>query len=137
MDDTAYDQMRAAHQANKQDDAKRIDNLKDASRERLLKIIEKKIRTTMIGALAAIEETIGRELWGHGKPDKNCTPEELRWRGIWLEKVRPAILNNGNSQLRAMQAEVVLYDMMWNGYRKIYLIKPGTKEGTEQCQNRS
>lgn len=121
--DPLYEQMHAANQANKVDLAEAQERLKESSRERLLKIVEKKIRTTMIGALAAVEETLGRELWGYGKPDKDCTPDELAWRAFWNERVRPLILNNGNSQLRAMQAELLLYNIMWTGYQNVMTVR--------------
>lgn len=116
-------QMWAAAQLNKTDREKSRERLKSASRERLLRIIETKIRTTMIGALAAVEESIGRELWGHGRPRCDCTPEQLRWRDVWENVVRPAILNNGNNQLRAMQAEVALYEIIWTGYQNVLPVR--------------
>jgi hypothetical protein len=128
MGNSAYEEMLGAAQANRIEEKKSLESLKEASRQRLLTIVEKKIRTTMIGALAAVEELIGKELWGHGKAEHECTSEQLKWRYLWLEKVRPTILNNGNSQLRAIQSEVVLYDMIWNGYRKIYQVKEQRKD---------
>lgn len=59
--------------------------------------IEKRIQTTMIGALAKFEENFGH-LWGIDKND-DLTDKELYFNNLW-EKTRVAILNNGNNQLR-------------------------------------
>lgn len=130
-EDSLLAQMWAAAQANKVDKVKSLERLKCVSRDRLLGIISKKIQTTMIGALAAVEDSIGRELWGHGKQARDCTPDELFWREIWQEKVRPAILNNGNNQLRALQAELLLYEMVWTGYQHVLPVRQerGTDNG--------
>lgn len=132
-EDPVYAQMRAAARANVGDLAEAKKRLKLVSRGRLLGIIATKIRTTMIGALAAVEEAIGRELWGHGKPERDCTPEQLRWRAVWQERVRPGILNNGNNQLRAMQSEVELYEILFIGYQNVLPVvgEPG-KVGHEE-----
>lgn len=83
------------------------------SRQRLSKIIHRKIRTAFIGALARVESYIGEELWGHGLPEKDCTPEQKLWREVW-EQCRTDILDNGNNQLRAADAEISQYDVKWN-----------------------
>jgi hypothetical protein len=129
-DDGVVGQMEAMAQANRADLARSREHLKEVSRGRLLRIVETKLRTTMIGALAAVEEAIGRELWGHGKPERDCTPEQLRWRAVWQEKVRPAVLNNGNNQIRAVQSEVTLYDIVWKGYHTVLPVKGTLAGGT-------
>lgn len=127
-----WGQMWAANEVNKEDQAWSQEKLRERFRERLLKIVETKLRTTMIGALAAFEEGIGRQLWGHGKPERACTPEELLWRALWHERVRPAVLNNGNNQIRAMQAELGLHDVVWKGYQKVLPVLPEGRENKEE-----
>ena len=65
--------------------------------------VEKKIQTTMIGALAKFEENFGY-LWGIDK-NEDLTEKELYFSNLW-EKTRVAILNNGNNQLRNVLADL-------------------------------
>jgi hypothetical protein len=83
----------------------------EASKKRLLKIIEKKLNTSFIGALSKFETCFG-QLWGHGKDEMDCTDEELRNREIW-NLCRTDVLNNGNNQLRSVQAEILQYTIEW------------------------
>jgi hypothetical protein len=92
---------------------------KENSKKRLLKNIEKKFKTTMIGALARFEEGFG-DLWGHGK--RELTSEELEFRKIW-EDVRTEVLNNGNNQLRGAQDEIANYTMSWDKYHTELIVK--------------
>lgn len=85
---------------------------KEASKNRLLRILEKKCKTIFIGALAEIEQTFGRELWGHGKDDSEKTQEELINYEKW-QQARTRILNNGNNQVRAMENELDQYEVKW------------------------
>lgn len=64
-------------------------------KQELMKSIEKRIQTTMIGALARFEESFGH-LWN--TPDESSEAEKY-W-DIW-ENTRNQILNNGNNQLRS------------------------------------
>lgn len=102
------------------------DRFRDASRRRLLRILQKKLRTSFIGALAKFETHFGR-LWGHGLDESECTPEQLAWREVW-EQARTEVLNNGNGQLRAVEAELPLYTVVWDGYQAVM---PAMKEVTE------
>lgn len=114
--DSATMAMQAACEARRLEMQESAKRLAEISRQRLLKIIETKLRTAFIGAMATFEAEFGA-LWGHGNHDRDCTPDQLRWRAIWNDRVRPVILNNGNNQVRAMQSEVVLYDVKFNGYQ--------------------
>jgi len=58
--------------------------------------MEKRLQTTMIGAIARMEENFGF-LWGHDK--ENITAKEEEFLDIW-EFTRNQILNYGNNQLR-------------------------------------
>lgn len=85
------------------------------SGERLNKSIEKKFRTTFIGAISIFEEVFGHK-WGHNLPEEKITPEQLKNRKLW-EQVRTNILNNGNNQLRAAQSEISEYTVEWNRHQ--------------------
>lgn len=105
-------QTEIAGNCNREDRKRAGIKLSEQSRERLAKIVQTKIRTTFIGAIANIEESIGRDLWGHGLDQDECTKEQLKWRKVW-EAARTEILNNGNNQLRAAMNELMNYDVTW------------------------
>lgn len=65
----------------------------------LMNNINKRFKTTMIGALARFEDSFGY-LW----EDEN-NPNSENFNLLW-ERVRDEILNNGNKQLRATINEV-------------------------------
>lgn len=88
---------------------------REKSRKRLSTILEKKMKTSFIGALSQFEQYFGR-LWGHGKQEEELTDNELKFRKVW-EDTRTAILNNGNNQLRAVQNEISEYSISWNRHK--------------------
>lgn len=61
--------------------------------------MEKRLQTTMIGAIARMEENFGF-LWGQDQ--ENITLKEEKFLDIW-ELTRHQILNYGNNQLRNIQ----------------------------------
>lgn len=61
--------------------------------EYIMKEVEKRIKTTMIGSLARFEESFGH-LWEEPGPDQQHYLE------AW-EYTRNLILNNGNKQIRS------------------------------------
>ena len=65
--------------------------------EKLKKVATKAIKTTMIGSLSIIEKELGF-LWNHGSYDE-LTVEEEQMKDMY-EKMRVAILDNGNEQIR-------------------------------------
>lgn len=78
---------------------------KQRSHERLVKLLSKFIDTTMIGAIAALENAL---------PDNpNVSQEEL---DDMFEVVRKQILDNGNKQKRAMFDEMSRYEVEWKRY---------------------
>ena len=93
---------------------------KDSSKKRLIKNIEKKFKTTMIGSLACFEKYFG-DLWGHD--DDELSAEQLKFKELW-EQARTEILNNGNSQLMIAQEEIAQYSMTWNRYHIDFLVTP-------------
>tara|TARA_B100000085_G_C18553613_1_gene516883 strand:+ start:1051 stop:1404 length:354 start_codon:yes stop_codon:yes gene_type:complete len=84
---------------------------KVASRERLSKILKKKIQTTMIGALSSIEENLGFLWEGDGEPTK----DQQVMKDIY-QKIRSEILDKGNNQARNIDAELAQYDVEWLKY---------------------
>ena len=88
----------------------------DSCKQRLTKIITKKMQTIMIGALAAFEESFGF-LWGYKKDNNNqkLTQEEKEMFDLWLS-TRTKILDNGNGQIRASQNEIANHVVSWNRY---------------------
>lgn len=82
----------------------REDRVKAMSKQRLLDISSKKIRTTMIGALASIEEKLGW-LWKEGN-DKESFKQIF-------DEIRSEILDKGNNQIRNLETEFSSYDIVW------------------------
>ena len=69
------------------------------------KILKKRFKTTMIGAIYEFEKAFGY-LWGQDKdPDIDLTEKEERFFDLW-EDARNKILNNGNNQLRKALSEI-------------------------------
>lgn len=91
------------------------DELEDKYKERLKKIIAKKIETTMIYPLSQFELAFG-ELWGNGLPEDKLMDDERIMRKKW-EEVRQRILDCGNRQARNAKAEIEMHDVHWNRYR--------------------
>jgi len=87
---------------------------KDSSKRRYLNILKKKFNTTIIGSLAAFEETFG-ELWGHGLSIDDLDEDQRYWREVWMQ-TRSKVLDNGNSNLRAAENEISQYTLSWNRY---------------------
>lgn len=95
------------------------------SRDRLSKILKKKIQTTMIGALSSIEENFGF-LW---QPKNGQSTKEQQAMKILYDRVRSEILDRGNSQARNVDAELAQYEIEWLRYSiKIPVISPNDKE---------
>lgn len=118
-EETPNDRLRRVSQQRKQgEDIVSEQRYVVASRQRLMKILQKKITTSFIGALAKMESFVGTSLWGHGKPESECNANELAWRELWNE-CRTEILNNGNNQIRAVESELSQYDVKWNRYRAV------------------
>lgn len=85
------------------------------SRRQLLAVVKKKVTTSFIGALSRIEQRFGH-LWGHGKGESQCTPDEWTWRLVW-EALRQDVLTNGNNQVRAVEKEFDQYEVRWHRFQ--------------------
>ncbi len=86
------------------------------SNQRLKKIIAKKLTTTFICALSEFETSFGYQLWGHGLPEEEITSTQKANKEKW-EQVRTNILNKGNTQVRALTAEMDLHKVEFCGYQ--------------------
>lgn len=86
---------------------------KENSKRRLLYNIERKFKTTMIGALDRFEKVFGF-LWGNNH-NNQLTQDEEEMLDMW-EDVRTQILDNGNNNMRAAQQEIAQYTLTFNNY---------------------
>lgn len=103
----------------------REEKYKAESKERLSRILKKKIQTTMIGALSTLEENFGF-LWNEEGADPK---QQLIMKDLY-QKVRSEILDKGNNQARNIDAELAQYEVEWLRYNiKIPVISPEKKLG--------
>ena len=91
----------------------REDKYKQDSRDRLSKILKKKVETTMIGALSSMEDHFSF-LWL--SKEGELSPEQRIMYEIF-QKVRSEILDKGNTQCRNVDAELAQYDVKWLRYQ--------------------
>lgn len=92
------------------------------SKERLSKILKKKIQTTMIGALSTIEENFSF-LWTNESGGPLSKDQEVM-KNLY-NKIRSEILDRGNNQARNIDAELAQYDVEWLRYQvKMPVINP-------------
>ncbi len=103
----------------------REDKYKVDSKERLSKIIRKKIETTMIGALSSIEENLGF-LWNHDGAGE-ASSEQAYMKEIY-QKIRSEVLDKGNNQARNVDAELSQYDIKWLKYTMNIPVIPKEEE---------
>jgi hypothetical protein len=91
----------------------RSEKYKVDSKDRLSKIMRKKIETTMIGALSTIEDSFGF-LWGKGQEEPLTNEQEIMKE--LYQSVRSEILDRGNNQARNIDAELGQYEVEWKKY---------------------
>jgi len=82
------------------------------SKERLSKILRKKVETTMIGAISSIEDHFAF-LWA-AEPSDMTTEQKFMYEAF--QKVRSEILDKGNTQARNVDAELNQYEVKWMKY---------------------
>jgi CRISPR/Cas system CSM-associated protein Csm2 small subunit len=80
------------------------------SKDKLSKVLKKKIQTTMIGALSTIEENLAF-LWEQDDP--KFSKEDMK---NLYNKIRSEILDKGNNQARNIDAELSHYDVEFLKY---------------------
>lgn len=86
------------------------ENKKRSSKDRLIKFLESKIKTTMIGAISDIEKEMG---------DYINTKDGAEV----FASIRESILDRGNYQIRDLKDEIDLYNIEFNGYLLKNVIK--------------
>lgn len=89
----------------------RKDKYKLDSKDRLSKILKKKIQTTMIGALSSIEQHLSF-LW----ESESISTEDKKAMKVIYEQIRSEILDKGNNQARNIDAELAQYNIEWLRY---------------------
>lgn len=97
----------------------REDKYRQDSKDRLAKIIKKKVETTMIGALSSVEQHFGF-LWE--SKNGQLTQEQKVMHDLY-QKVRSEILDKGNTQARNIDAEIAQYDVSWLKYNVTIPVK--------------
>lgn len=85
------------------------------SKDRLSKILKKKVQTTMIGALSSMEKYFGF-LWNN---DTNKLTEDQKKMLELYQAMRSEILDKGNHQARNIDAELSQYNVEWLRYNII------------------
>lgn len=106
----------------------RSEKYKYDSKDRLSKILRKKVETTMIGAISSIEDHFSF-LWE--AKDSEMT-EEKKFMYETFQKVRSEILDKGNTQARNVDAELNQYEVKWMRYSIEMPIKQN-KGGTDNA----
>ena len=107
----------------------RAEKYKYDSKDRLSKILRKKVETTMIGAISSIEDHFSF-LWE--AKDSEMT-EEKKFMNETFQKVRSEILDKGNTQARNVDAELNQYEVKWMRYSIEMPIKQNKEGGTDNA----
>lgn len=100
-------------QLKREQEAQRKVQYKKDSKDRLQKIINKKIQTTMIGALDTVEKNLGF-LWA---PNDGKMSDDAKYFKKIYEEIRQEILDRGNGQMRNVDTELKQYDIEWLRYQ--------------------
>lgn len=91
----------------------------EESKKRLKSSANKHIKTTMIGAIAAVEKEFGSYFgYDENGQDKNepLSAEEQQMRDVFLA-FRAQVLNLGNQQINNINDEIDQYDVRWKRYQ--------------------
>jgi len=99
------------------------------SLERLISILKKKMNTIMIGGISDFEAVFGF-IWGAGKEYRELSKEQKEFRVLW-DAVRKKLLDKGNDQIRAAEAELCQYSVTWKRYNKVLPVKERKEDGKE------
>ena len=106
----------------------RQEKYKYDSKERLSKILKKKVETTMIGAISSLEDHFSF-LWDAKGLEMT---EENRFMFDLFQKVRSEILDKGNSQSRNVDAELGQYEVRWMKYSIDIPVKQNNLGGKDE-----
>jgi transcription termination factor Rho len=105
----------------------REEKTKEISKDSLFKSCKKSIQTTMIGSLDAVEKSMGF-LWRHNQHGEELSDEEKYLKECY-EKLRDKILDNGNTQIRILEAEFASYDVNSKSLHHTHLTIKNNQEG--------
>jgi hypothetical protein len=94
------------------------ENFLNSSKERLRKITDKKIETTMIGAISYLEQEF-QEL------AKSLTDNQAVELYECFERIRNKILDNGNKQKRNFHEELNQYTVEWHRFSTTFNVRIG------------
>lgn len=97
----------------------RSDRYREQSKDRLSQNMKKKIRTTMIGAVSAIEDHLGPLI------DQEPSLDEV------FQRIRADILDKGNHQLRNVDVELSQYDVEWKRHTLTMPVRPFKGDNNE------
>lgn len=92
----------------------------EKSKARLKEAMEKRLKTTMIGAIHSIEKIFG-DLWCHDCEDR--TDKEEQMYKVFVE-LRNKILDDGNTQIRSMSNDLQAYEVEWTGFHLELPLRP-------------
>ena len=101
-------------------------------KKRILKQIQSRFQTTMIGSLARFEDSFGY-LWGHNG-NENLTEREEEFLEMW-NYVRTSILNHGSKQMRECVDDMIAHmdeELHINRYN--FLIQPPPPPPAEETK---
>ena len=119
--DNFYENKRIYEDGKRKND----ERILNSSKKKLTDAIVKRIRTTMIGAIAELERSEFGKIFGFGKT--KLTEEERKWKMIW-DEVRTNILNQGNNQLRECQREIEQYETRFKPYHTDFIVRRNTND---------
>ncbi len=96
----------------------REERQKEGSKRQLEEVAAKRIKTTMIGAIASIEDKFGF-LWNFGNPQ---TKDEKDAYEVFQE-IRHDILEKGNKQIRDLTGDLQNYTVTFNKFKTHFIFK--------------
>lgn len=101
---------------------------KASDRDRLGRLLEKRLLTATVGDLARIEAYFGH-LWGQDKAHEDRTENEQKWLEHFLS-LRDEILDHGNQLIRGTRQELDLYAVEFVG--RTIRVRPRPRPNGEQ-----
>ena len=98
--------------------------------QKLIKNIETKFKTLMIGSIARFEDSFGY-LWNHGSEPQTTNQEDFKdkWDTLRLE-----LLDHGNYQIRLAIQDIMNYYNEQDKYEYNFIIKTNDNSCTSSIQ---
>ncbi len=131
MVDSLEGKMARVSKAREQEREQHHTSFSAKSLSRLQRVAAKKMRSSFVGTLPILEHFFGH-LWAHGTDNAELTDLQIRWRAIW-SKVRTAILDNGNDQLKALERELSEYEVKWLSFQATMVPVSRTLRNADQA----